>query len=112
MAFAAKNTIILVGLSQIPTIEDAKKISSGLTKLGQAIFYNLIGGEQIVYQGEGQNWKGKVIINYYNHFWTDDMGVLKYDGWKYRAMPQKDDVYTVTVKWNNQQESFELKASQ
>ncbi|SPF47917.1 hypothetical protein SBF1_3980010 [Candidatus Desulfosporosinus infrequens] len=26
------------------------------------------------------------------------------------AIPQKDGVYTVTVKWNNQQETFELKA--
>lgn len=176
-AYAAKNTIIVIGLSQIPNnLEDFQKISPVLTKLDKAIFYNLNEGQQIVYQGEGQNWKGKVIINYYNHFWKDDKGVLQYDGWNHSqpvlefkgdpnsvkgqfsyefkssldkfsgsdangfdarmlserdtsgnyggimlgfgglngggAMPPKEEVYTVTVKWNNQQENFELKASE
>jgi len=176
LAYAAKNTIIVIGLSQYPSGEDAEKISPVISSLGKAIFYNLNEGQQIVFQGEGEAWKGKVIINYYNHFWTDDKGVLQYDGWSHQqpvlefkgdsssirgdfsyefkallnkfggtnsdgfnasllgeketaanyggatlglggisgsgAMPQKDSVYTVTVKWNNKQETFELKTSE
>ncbi|MGC7871066.1 hypothetical protein ACPUYX_05985 [Desulfosporosinus sp. SYSU MS00001] len=174
-AYAAKNTIIVVCLSQFPGEEYARKISPRLRDLGKEIFYNLNEGQQIVYQGEGDNWRGKVIINYYNHFWTDDKGVLRFDGWNHRqpviefkgdpsniqgnfsyefksaidefggtdakgfdasrfaendsaanyggvilgfggiggsgAMPPKDNVYTLTVKWNNKQETFDLKAS-
>ena len=29
------------------------------------------GGQQIVHQEEGENWKGKLTINYYNHFISD-----------------------------------------
>jgi len=176
LAYAAKNSIIVVGISQFPNVEYAQRISPVLTNLGKAIFYNLNEGQQIVYQGEGENWKGKVIINYYNHFWTDDKGVLRYDGWNHRqpilefkgdpntvksefsyefkssidkfggtdsdgfdarqlsehetasnyggeilgfgalggsgAMPPKDNDYSVTVKWNNKQETFKLKASE
>lgn len=177
LAYAAKNTIIMVGLSQFPDIEYAKKVSPILTTLGKAIFYNLNGGQQIVYQGEGEHWKGKVIINYYDHLWKDDKGYHS-DGWYYKqpvlefkgntdtihgdlsyefetslgkfggtnsdglnpgllkekenatnyggnilgfgsiggsgsvAIPQKDDVCTVTVKWNGQQETFNLKVIQ
>ncbi|MDR3586981.1 MAG: hypothetical protein P4L59_16960 [Desulfosporosinus sp.] len=125
-------------------------------------------------QGEGDHWQGEVTLDYYQHFWPDDQGILRYDSWNHEqptlefkgddktitgnfscefkssagsslrtdsefhpdqfsnqnslnlyggtsagspgfggnngAIPQKDGVYTVTIKWNNQQETFELKA--
>ena len=146
--------------------------------LSKAIFYNLNGGQQVVYQGESDTWQGKVILNYYNNFWTDEKGVLHSDSWNHEqhvlkfkgdsgkikgnfscdfksaagetkltndsgfdpptgpfagsdspgnygavtpgfggiggsgAMPLKDEVITVTVKWNNQQENLDLKAAE
>lgn len=176
LAFAAKNTILVLALPQAPFGEYAEKISPAVLNLGKAVFYNLNGGEQVVYQGEGPNWKGKVIINYYNHLWTDDKKIYRYDGWageqlvlEYKGdtaalhgdfsceftelpppfgetrtsldrfdvrhfagrdsvvnyggwvlnfgggmggggfMPQKGYGSTVTVKWNEQQETFQLK---
>lgn len=176
LAFAARNTILVLALPQVPFGEYGEKVSPVLLNLGKAVFYDLNGGEQVVYQGEGANWKGKVIINYYNQFWTDDRGVYRYDGWagkqlvlEYKGdpatihgdfscefaelpppfgktgstssdgfevrqfaerdsvanyggwtlgwggiggggfMPQKGYGSTITVKWNNQQETFQLK---
>ncbi|NLI93014.1 MAG: hypothetical protein GX434_12725 [Peptococcaceae bacterium] len=176
LAFAAKNTILVIGLPQFPDVESAQRITPHILNLGKAVFYNLNEGEQVVYQGEGQYWKGKVIIHYYNHFWTDDKGVNRYDGWNreqpllafkgdpetihgdfsYQFLtptggmggtssdgfdarqfterdsvfnygstvlslrgaiggmggyfPQKNSVYTLTVKWNTNQETFNLMA--
>ncbi|KJR49422.1 hypothetical protein UF75_0262 [Desulfosporosinus sp. I2] len=176
IAFGAKNTLLVMSLSQFSSEEYAQKISPVITNLGKAIFYDLNGGQQIVFQGEGENWKGKVIINYYNHFWTDDKGVIRYDGWSHKqpvlefkgdpsgirgnfsyefespfgefggtnsdgfdaqqfrerdtstnyggvilgfgtvggdgAIPQKDSVYTLTLKWNDKQETVVLKATE
>ncbi|SDH63301.1 hypothetical protein [Desulfosporosinus hippei] len=174
LAYAAKNTISVVCLNPILGKEYVQKISPRLKNLGKWIFYNLNGGQQIVYRGEGENWKGKLRINYYNHFWTDTKGIIHHDGWKHRkpvlefkgdtgtiqgdfgykfecsgssfsetgsdgfdarrfserdtassygseilgfgaitgssSMPSRDEVYKVTVQWNNTQETFELKA--
>ncbi|MDA8227181.1 MAG: hypothetical protein M0T74_05650, partial [Desulfitobacterium hafniense] len=176
LAYAAKNTITVVCLNPFFSEEYVQKVSPRLKNLGKWIFYNLNGGQQIVYQGEGENWKGKLRINYYNHFWTDDKGFIHHNGWKHRqpvlefkgdtgtiqgdfgyefdcsgskfggtdsdgfdarrfserdtasnyggeilglgaitgssSMPSRDNVYKVTVKWNNKQETFELKASE
>lgn len=174
LAYIAKNTIIVVCLNPISGEEYAQKISPRLKNLGKWIFYNLNGGQKIVYQGDGENWKGKLIINYYDRLWNDAKGVIRYDSWNHRqpvlefkgdlgtiqgdfsfifecsgskfgetdsdgfdarryrerdtvsnyggeilgfgaihgssSMPSKDDIYKVTVKWNNKQETFELKA--
>ncbi|AET67811.1 hypothetical protein Desor_2209 [Desulfosporosinus orientis DSM 765] len=50
-----------------------------------------------MYQGEGDNWKGKVIINYYNQFWTDDKGVNRYDGGAHKqtVLEYKGDPTTI-----------------
>lgn len=175
--YAAKNTLIVCTLSKFPDTEAEfeQKVSPLLTTLSKAIFYNLNDGQKIVFQGESNHWKGKVTLNYYQHFWSDEQGVLRYDSWNHElptlefkgddrtitgnfscefkssagsslrtdvsgfhpdqfsnenglnsyggasagslgfggnngAIPQKDEVYTVTVKWNNQQETFGLKA--
>ncbi|NLI92397.1 MAG: hypothetical protein GX434_09420 [Peptococcaceae bacterium] len=176
IAFAAKNTILVIGLPQFPSNEYSQKITPHILNMGKAVFYNLNEGKQVVYQGEGEYWKGKVIFYYYNHFWTDDKGVNRYDGWSRKQLtlafkgdpgtihgdfsyelqtlsgkaggtssdgfdtrqfaeresvynyggtvlsmggavggsggffPQEDSVYTYTVKWNNNQETFKLKA--
>ena len=176
VGFGAKNTLIVMGVSQFPNEEYAQKIRPVITSLGKTIFYDLNGGQQIIFQGEGENWKGKVIYNYYNNFWTDDKGVIRYDGWSHKqpllefkedpnsihgdfsykfnspfgefggtssdgldpqqfrerdtsanyggmflgfegiggggAIPQKDSFYTLTLKWNNQQETVVLKATE
>lgn len=176
LAFAAKNTILIVGLPQFPSEKDAEKMSPVLLNIAKTVFYKLNDGEQIVYQGEGENWTGKVIIYYYNHFWTDEKGVSRYDGWSHKQpvlsfkgdtaaiqgefscefdyplgksgynsdngfepgqfaereriynyggsalsmagiggdggfVPQSGTVCTVKVKWNNQEETMELKAN-
>lgn len=175
-AYAAKNTVIVFTLSQIPNVEYmTTKLVPMTTNLGKVIFYNLNGGQQIVYQGESEHWQGKIVVNYYNHFWTDDKGALQDDGWNHvqpvlefkgdpstimgefsfevqspvgggfggtnsdgfrpnqfddkensgsyggvrvgmggisgnGAVPLENSVFTITVKWNNKQETFDLKA--
>jgi hypothetical protein len=81
LAFAAKNTLLVIGLSQFPTEEYGAKITPVLLKIGKTVFYNLNGGEQAVYQGESENWQGKVKMYYYKHFWNDTQGINHYDGW-------------------------------
>ncbi|ODA42742.1 hypothetical protein [Desulfosporosinus sp. BG] len=49
LAYAARNTITVVCLSQFPNEEYAQKISPRLKNLGKAIFFNLNGGQQTVY---------------------------------------------------------------
>ena len=175
LAYAAKNTITVLSLRPITSEEYTEKTSLRLKNLGKWFFYNLNEGDQIVYQGEGEAWQGKLIINYYDHLWTDAKGAINYDSWiheqpvlefkgdagtiqgnfsydferlgrgfgvmdsdgfkakrysekdtasNYGAeilgsgavihgsslMPSRDDLYKLTVKWNNKQETFELKA--
>ena len=50
MAFAAKNTILVLVLPQVPSGEYAEKVSQVLLNTGKTVFYKLNGGEQIVYQ--------------------------------------------------------------
>ncbi|UWG95594.1 hypothetical protein LPY66_11760 [Dehalobacter sp. DCM] len=81
--FAAKNMIVVVVINASSIEEYDAKVHPLLINLGKAIFYNLNGGKQIVYQGEGQNWKGKVVITYYAHFWKDQE-LLRYEGFSNR----------------------------
>lgn len=175
LAYAAKNTLTVLSLHPISGEEYGQKISLRLKNLGKWFFYNLNGGAQIVYQGEGEAWQGKLIINYYDHLWTDAKGAINYDSWSHEQpvlefkgdagtiqgnfsydfecsgrrfgvtnsdgfnakrysekdtasnyggeilgfgavihgsslMPSRDDIYKLTVQWNNKQETFELKA--
>ena len=81
LAYAAKNTITVLSLRPITSEEYAEKISLRLKNLGKWFFYNLNEGDQIVYQREGEAWQGKLIINYYDHLWTDAKGAINYDSW-------------------------------
>ncbi|EHQ89820.1 hypothetical protein [Desulfosporosinus youngiae] len=175
LAYAAKNTITVLSLRPFSSEEYVQKISSRLKNLEKWFFYNLNEGDQIVYQGEGENWKGKLIVNYYDNLWTDAKGAINYDSWTHEQpilefkgdagtiqgnfsydfecpgrkfgvthsdgfnarrysekdmalnyggvvlgfgtiihgsspIPSKDAIHKLTVKWNNKQETFELKA--
>lgn len=50
---------------------DFKALDEYNRKVSDIIFSDLNQGEQLVFTGEGVNWEGKVVVQYYEHWWED-----------------------------------------
>lgn len=83
LVFAAKNTILVLHWPQLPIENGVPTNESALLNIAKTVFYKLNAGQRVVYEGESENWTGKVIVNYYNYVWADEKGTNHYETWKH-----------------------------
>jgi hypothetical protein len=50
-------------------------------RIGDVVFARLNDGKTLVFAGTGTSWEAEVLYKYYEHFWKDSGGALRYEGW-------------------------------
>lgn len=76
--YSVKNLELVLSIAY-PDKENAQAVIDYLRKVDQVIFTNLNAGEEVVFTGESPSWESKVLVRYYEHWWTDRENKLQYE---------------------------------
>ncbi|MBK5243337.1 MAG: hypothetical protein JJD95_19350 [Clostridium sp.] len=104
--FNSKNAYLVYIASQNPETEAGmKSIHETYVSISDIVFKQLNDGKEIIYSGESTNWEGTFNLKYYEHWWEDETGKLRYESYhdsspliKYK-MPDITSVGTVNFEY-------------
>jgi len=81
--YNAKNTLLVYITSQIPkTGAQMKSFSEIKGLISKIVFKYLNDGKEIIFKGESTSWSGTFTLKYYEHWWQDETGLIKYESYK------------------------------
>ncbi|NLI93184.1 MAG: hypothetical protein GX434_13670 [Peptococcaceae bacterium] len=72
-------------VSEIKDVASLDKFTSlfapNLELIKNIVLEDLNDGVKILYQGKGQAWEGKVLLEYYQYSWIDESGKIRSESW-------------------------------
>jgi hypothetical protein len=100
--YTAKNIILIFIAKPLSYAAENPAISTTLQALSKTIFFELNKGTELLYRGESENWEAGLIVTYYDNWWKDEQGVLRYESWsndheilRYKGNPDEVGKYEV-----------------
>lgn len=80
--YKAKNVLIVFMFSKVPETEEAMNSASNTIRLlSDTVFKHLNNAKERVYKGESESWEGTFTLEYYEHWFQDETGILRYDSY-------------------------------
>ena len=74
--FSAKNAVIAYYIPEVGERELSTLPMPGMEMVRNTVFATLNEGQEIIYEGESDHWKAKVVVRYHHYFFKNEKGVL------------------------------------
>lgn len=108
--YSSKNMIITIvyQLTEDNYTEELERVNHVAPALGKAVFFQLNGGTQYVYYGEGENWEAKYLASCYEESWLDEKGYRRTEylfvgipSVRYKGNPEEVHDYSTAFNYHN-----------
>ncbi|MFZ5644716.1 MAG: hypothetical protein ACOY46_14090 [Bacillota bacterium] len=78
--YRAKNVLIALNIQDNEAINNPDVLMD-LKRINEVVFNRLNDGKQLVFKGEGRRWQSEITLKYYEHWWKDSKGIMRYDSY-------------------------------
>lgn len=76
----ARNILIVVNAPR-EALKSNPEVSKSFEVVKKVVFEKLNDGKEHVFKGQGEYWESQITVNYYEHWWKDENGVIKHESY-------------------------------